>query len=970
MPFMTSEEAKLTIKSIELINFMCHRHLFIEFTKMLTCIGGRNGSGKSAVMIALGIVLGQRANALDRGNTYKELIKSGEHTAVIKLCINNHFHFQEDFFGDRILIEKTLHLNFSKLRILNSGNKVWSKKKQDMEDIVDFYSLHLDNPLNFLTQDMSKKFLNLSKPQALYSFFLKGTEIESMEVLHAEAYDQVERMRTKIDKIEDDLDVLEKDFSEKNKRLGYLTELTNFKEDLKDLEEERKWSELMEMKDDIEETGDDIRDMEKTKKAKKKELYGLEEGIAALEEEISMLKEEHVAEKNRNESTRRALETSISQLELKEREINNDMKSVDEQLCEKSVALEEYNKADSKKDVEGGLKKNLKALEVNLESLKGEKDEGLRTEKELRELVGAESADVEELNNKKLVLKKQIAFLSNVKKNILTFFSDRMPEVLSEIKRENLSVIGPLGSLIRLKEAKWYKPVSIILRNNLSNFIVRSKSEREKLSTIFKKYDVKFKTLLPSNQKGLIQYKSNKIFKTVLDVLDIKHELVTNQLVILQNIEQIILVENREEAHKVIRRKPSYVLMAYTTSGDRISLVGNSLSDFRQRYTGRFYFENDDSKLNACTEELKRFSLINPKSSKQELRDAEGKNYKISREINKLERDIKIAEFELESHSKVTHVASTSNMQNEIKILRNQKVGLDRALLENKNKISEIRNQLKEIKGTAINLTSKEEKIRNFRTKKYALEASIEALRPKIHEKDKERNGKAEIFERKREELLEEGCKENEDTRPLGVIEKEINAINFKISASKDMESEKDLRNSVENTKKQRDFKNGLILKYKKRVEDFVEFVKKRVKKRENMKIEIAESANEEFNKLTQYRGYEGVLAFDHEQKALDVKMGIENMEAGSKGTLSGGERSFASICFLLSLWPNVGCPVKVLDEFDVFMDNLNRKFTIKIILGFLKKNEYQVILITPLNTKDLFTDICDVVVLEKPRED
>jgi ABC-type iron transport system FetAB ATPase subunit len=80
-----------------------------------------------------------------------------------------------------------------------------------------------------------------------------------------------------------------------------------------------------------------------------------------------------------------------------------------------------------------------------------------------------------------------------------------------------------------------------------------------------------------------------------------------------------------------------------------------------------------------------------------------------------------------------------------------------------------------------------------------------------------------------------------------------------------------------------------------------------------------------------------GSLKFDHEGQSLYVRIitsmdGQKSQRSKDVATLSGGEKSFATISLLLSLWEAAGCPIRGLDEFDVFMDPVNRKMATKLV--------------------------------------
>lgn len=78
---------------------------------------------------------------------------------------------------------------------------------------------------------------------------------------------------------------------------------------------------------------------------------------------------------------------------------------------------------------------------------------------------------------------------------------------------------------------------------------------------------------------------------------------------------------------------------------------------------------------------------------------------------------------------------------------------------------------------------------------------------------------------------------------------------------------------------------------------------------------------------------------------------------------LSGGEKSFTTLAFLLALGKVIECPFRVMDEFDVFMDDGNRKTAMKLLLEMARNKENkgcQFIFITP-NDISMINDSDDV---------
>ena len=90
--------------------------------------------------------------------------------------------YKPDVYGDIIQIVRTMN------RAGNGGYKIKSKKgqvissrKADLMNIVDHFQIAVDNPMAILTQDTARLFLANSTASQKYEFFMKGTELSTLQ---------------------------------------------------------------------------------------------------------------------------------------------------------------------------------------------------------------------------------------------------------------------------------------------------------------------------------------------------------------------------------------------------------------------------------------------------------------------------------------------------------------------------------------------------------------------------------------------------------------------------------------------------------------------------------------------------------------------------------------------------------------------------------------------------------------------
>ncbi|MCW4055441.1 MAG: hypothetical protein NWE82_01510, partial [Candidatus Bathyarchaeota archaeon] len=88
----------------------------------------------------------------------------------------------------------------------------------------------------------------------------------------------------------------------------------------------------------------------------------------------------------------------------------------------------------------------------------------------------------------------------------------------------------------------------------------------------------------------------------------------------------------------------------------------------------------------------------------------------------------------------------------------------------------------------------------------------------------------------------------------------------------------------------------------------------------------------------------------DIEAAGLDVLVGFKGAMPVPLDayTQSGGERSMATMSFLLALQQHVQSPFRAVDEYDVHMDPRNRETITNLLINSVKGLESQYLIITP----------------------
>ncbi|PHH83875.1 hypothetical protein CDD83_2881 [Cordyceps sp. RAO-2017] len=500
--------------------------------------------------------------------------------------------------------------------------------------------------------------------------------------------------------------------------------------------------------------------------------------------------------------------------------------------------------------------------------------------------------------------------------------------------------IGPIGAYIKLLKPEWSGILEKTLGDTLNAFVVKSKHDQTHLSGLIQRTAMRKPPPIYIAYGGPIdtsEQEPNCEFDTILRILDFDDELVRTQLVINNQIEKVILVMERLEAERVMldggppRNVAACICFHDVLQKENLKQLGLELRELN------------------CEE---RFALqavqrtrADVERAQQELDAFEG-----------VDSRLVILRSELE-----TRQAEESQLGAQYGNMRLARRDLDAKAQGAKRRLDVERGRDEDFHSRVSKANEKIKSCESMR--RIALSRKNEAFEKLDIERSERRRAQVRRDEKATE--VQEFVQQAESVAPGRVhvpegegyrsIEKKYERIGEQLAQRERRIGATDQQIYDRANEARTKYEDVMI--QTRHVDETIASLKRAIEHRLHLwrqfQRQISARVRIQFNYLLSERGFRGKIDLDHRARKVVIHIEPDETRKSSSGrntkTLSGGEKSFSSICMLLSVWEAIGSPIRCLDEFDVFMDNVNRAISTNMLVDAARRSvSRQYILITP----------------------
>lgn len=585
------------IEEVSCKNFMCHANLTVKLGPRINFIIGHNGSGKSAVLTALTICLGGKATATNRGQNLKAFIKAGAEQCTLSVKIKNQGEtaYEPQTYGESIIVERVFSRSgTSGFKIKRADGRVQSTRKSDLEDILDALALMMDNPMNVLTQDMARQFLNSSNAAEKYKFFYQGTHLEQLDSDYRILAESLQQNQDQIYNLEKSAQAAKNNYIEAEKKAELAERHATMLDKYNELRRQMAWiqvqieeEKLAEMEQQIRDQDDVIEerraafaeydaDMERyngLRDAAKAAVDAAKADKATKAEERDSVKE--IFDENRSKLSDNQYEerTIVSKLKLSKKEFENKQAEVERE--KEKIASADDGRHAVKMDQIQAAEEKLSSLQEQMQQKSAESrplDVAVRTAEESEKV---SNHAVEASNTNIRSTEARIASIQRAQGDWREAFLKvrELQALLNLIDQERgfkVKPIGPIGRHIKLLEEhkQWADILETSSGATLDGFVCASKADQSILSGLMKRSRYQARIfMVPTGPLDTSNKEPAEKYLTWMRALRIDNVLVRNCMILNHGFEQTVLEEDSEKASHMISEGIANVLRIYAHQG-------------------------------------------------------------------------------------------------------------------------------------------------------------------------------------------------------------------------------------------------------------------------------------------------------------------------------------------------------------------------------------------------------------------
>ncbi|XP_014494281.1 structural maintenance of chromosomes protein 6B isoform X1 [Vigna radiata var. radiata] len=719
-----------------------------------------------------------------------------------------------------------------------------------------------------------------------------------------------------------------------------------------------------------------------------------------LNHSVSMAKKEAFGLERDCKSKTSNIQKMVRQLKMLEQQVQD----IHEQHA-KNTQAEESNMEEKLKV----LKDEVHAAELTLKRLKEEDAslmESMRRQNDEIQKIGDKIHDHEKNHHGTM---SRIRDLQQHQSNKITVFGGAKVIYLLQIieryhQRFKMPPIGPIGAHLKLLHGnKWALALEYAIGRLLNSFIVTNHADCRLLKQCAKEanyghlqiiiYDFSIPRLkIPQHMLPDTEHPS------ILSVLHCDNHTVINVLVDQGNVERQVLVKDYEVGKVVaFERRIQNLKEVYTANGCRMFSRGpvqTVLQPNKRQRTGRLCgsFEDEIEKLHAEASDEQRIA----NDLKKNKREAEVKLEELDKYMRSIKRQCvnasksftskKLAlEEEMHLHTaenNATPLSSVDELVEEIseiqKKIEEEQVlleGLQKKGLEAAGKADDLKVEFDKLcesaNGEIAALEKAESELveieKEMGSANKAKDHYEGVMKNKVLIDIEEAEDHYQELTKKRKESVEKAsiiCSQNEldslggcDGNTPEQISAQLGRLNQTLMRESQRYSESidDLRMLYKKKERKIAKRQQVYRTLQQKLDACRRALELRTRKFQRNATYLKHQLSWKFNDHLRKKGISGLIKVNYEQKTLMIEVQMPQ-DASNKAVrdtrgLSGGERSFSTLCFALALHEMTEAPFRAMDEFDVFMDAVSRKISLDTLVDFAEAHGSQWIFITPHDT-------------------